>query len=92
MSRITRGAAVFAAVAALGAASAAPVSAQDIDPDSDRAICGGQISVPCVVDMTFNVVDHVVHTAEATVQNTLDQTDPIVYAVCEIITDEDCGP
>lgn len=91
MSRIARGAAVFASVAALGAAAAAPANAQDITLDSGEAICGGHITVPCLVDATFAVVDYGVHAAHATVQNTLNEVDKVVYLVCDIVTG-DCEP
>jgi hypothetical protein len=87
MSRITRGAAVFAAVAALGAASAAPANAQDIDPQVNVSICNGQITVPCVIRTGYAVVDM----TERLVFDTLDKVNPLVHRLCYIITEEDCN-
>lgn len=90
MSRIARGAAVFASVVALGAASAAPANAQDIDPSPylpALAMCNGPITVPCVIRTGYAVVD----ATERIVFDTLDDINPLVHRVCYIVTEEPCG-
>jgi hypothetical protein len=92
MNRITRAAAVLAAVASLGAVAAAPATAATADPGPEiPLVCYNDINVPSCVNWAFDVVSRTVTYAQETVVPTAQWgANTAACAALEITTGRDC--